>query len=95
MINIVITTTDEITRAAIEALREHSRAVRRLADLEQTPLGPGETEDTRRHRIASAGLKLANAWAVLEAMIEATMPEVSESEPAPESPARDIDPNAN
>lgn len=64
---VVIITPAIAFRLAREQCVEVSRQIRRL---ESTPLGAGETIDDRMRRIAALALPLAEAFALMDHMVE-------------------------
>jgi hypothetical protein len=68
-INIQIITTSELFASALDAAREMSVRILKLADLNVTPLAPGETADTRRHQIAKLGKAVAEAFLTIDNLI--------------------------
>ena len=96
---VLITTTSELFVSALEASRELSTRILKLADLSATPLTPGETADSRRHQIAKLGKSLAEAFLTIDKLMRA-ISEAHEREndvtAGPVSASKtDIDPNAN
>jgi hypothetical protein len=64
-INITFTI-DELFSAAVGQAREMSDRILKLADIEKTPLTPGESVDNRRHQIAKMGKLLAQAFIAID-----------------------------
>jgi hypothetical protein len=64
---IIMHTSEEV----IQIAKQLSEEIVRLANVEETPLMPGETVDTRRHQIASLGKKLAEAFLAIDRYVSA------------------------
>jgi hypothetical protein len=66
---IVVVTEGELFRAAHKQAREMSERIVKLADLNASPLAPGETVDARRHQIAKLGKMLAEAFITIDNIV--------------------------
>ncbi len=71
-IHIVISTPQEIFAQAVGTAKDLSEKIMKLSDLNVSPLSPGETADARRHQIAKFGKALAEAFIVINGIIEAS-----------------------
>lgn len=69
-IHIVLTTPQEVFAEAVTKAKDLSERIMKLSDLNASPLMPGETADTRRHQIAKFGKALAEAFIVINNLIE-------------------------
>lgn len=98
-VHLILATPGQLFRAACEAARDLSNKILKLADLEASPLAPGENADTRRHQLAKLGKQLAEAYTVIDQMVAAANGETPQSSDvtadAPETESGPIDPNAN
>lgn len=93
---ILIVTTSEMFKVCHAQAREMSERIVKLADLDASPLMPGETADTRRHQIAKLGKALAESFITLDNILRA-QPDAPPSDVtagAEEAPLP-VDPNAN
>jgi hypothetical protein len=68
---VIMFTAHEVFESAIDASRELSTRILKLADLNANPLAPGETADTRRHQIAKLGKALAESFMVIDKLVVA------------------------
>lgn len=68
--HIVLTTPQEVFASAVTAAKELSERIMKLSDLNQSPLAPGETADMRRHQLAKFGKKLAEAFLVIDNLMQ-------------------------
>ena len=68
---VIMFTAHEVFESAIEASKELSTRILKLADLNANPLAPGETADARRHQIAKLGKALAEAFMTIDKLITA------------------------
>jgi len=69
-IHLILTTPQEVFSSALNTARELSGRIMKLADLTASPLTPGETADARRHQIAKFGKALAEAFLVIDKLME-------------------------
>lgn len=76
-IHIVLTTPQEVFAQAVDAAKLLSEKIMKLSDLNASPLMPGETADQRRHQIAKFGKALAEAFLVINNLIEQTAEHVA------------------
>lgn len=67
---VITITASDLIGSAIASGRETSDRIIKLADLNVTPLVPGETVDERRHRIAKLGKQLAETFLALDTIME-------------------------
>jgi hypothetical protein len=74
---IIMFTAHEVFESAIEASRELSTRILKLADLNTNPLAPGENADARRHQIAKLGKALAEAFLTIDKLIHAAAEEAA------------------
>jgi hypothetical protein len=101
---VLVFTAGEVFGAALDASRDFSQKILKLADLSANPLSPGETADTRRHQIAKLGKALAESFLTIDKIIETTIQKAMEQHQqsdvtagpigGPDKPS-DPDPNAN
>lgn len=106
-IHIVLSTPQEVFAEAVSKSKELSEKILKLSNLNDSPLMPGETADTRRHQIAKFGKALAEAFMVINNLIEhahavavehARRSDITSGpigEAAPDAGKSDPDPNAN
>ena len=90
-------TEQEVFDVSVTAARKLSDEVLRLADVNKTPLAPGENADARRHKIASLGKKLAEAFVVIDDLMTRMTTAGQEqhaSDVTADAPSV-VDPNAN
>ncbi len=78
-VHIVVTTTAELFVNAIDTSRTLSERILKLADLNATPLSPGETADARRHQIAKLGKALAEAFLTIDRIVSMTGAELAKA----------------
>jgi hypothetical protein len=74
-INITFTP-GEVVGAAIQHSRELSEKILKLADLNVSPLAPGEDANGRRHKLASLGKQLAETFIKLDDFMRASVEEL-------------------
>lgn len=86
---VLLFTTDEVTSTLILRQRGLSTEIRELADLAKKPLAPGESVDSRYHKIARLGVQLADAFDAFDTIMRATGTEGDDEadKPAPATPA--------
>jgi hypothetical protein len=94
-IHIVLTTPQEMFADAMTAAKEISERIMKLADLNATPLAPGETPDARRHQIAKFGKALAETFLSIHKLIEHTAEQVAKSNDVTAGPVKPDNPDAN
>lgn len=70
---VLVFTAGEVLGASLDASRDFSQKILKLADLNETPLAPGETPDTRRHQIAKLAKMLAETFLTIDKIIETTV----------------------
>lgn len=75
---VLVFTAGEVFAASLDASRDFSQRILKLADLTQTPLAPGETADTRRHQIAKLAKALAESFLTIDKIIESTLKQAME-----------------
>ena len=67
---VIMFTLGEIADSAIRAARETSDEILKLADVQVTPLNPGESVNDRYHKIAKLGKQLAMAFHALDEVMK-------------------------
>ena len=101
---VIMFTAHEVFESAIEASKDLSTRILKLADLNTYPLAPGETADARRHQIAKLGKALAEAFMVIDKLIAAAAEQalkqhqkgdVTAGTPGGESDDKPDNPNSN
>jgi hypothetical protein len=96
----IVFTTGELFKAALDASRDLSTKILKLTDLDASPLTPGETADTRRHQIAKLGKMLAEAFITVDQIVQEHNAQHGRASDvtagAPETEVdKPIDPNSN
>ena len=71
--NIHLVSAGQVFAAALDVARDHSERILKLADLNASPLLPGETPDNRRHQIAKLSKVLAEAFLTVDNLVRATV----------------------
>ena len=72
-LNIKIVSAGEVFARALDIAREHSDRILQLADLNASPLLPGESPDNRCHAIAKLAKVLAEAFLTVDNLVRATI----------------------
>jgi hypothetical protein len=85
-------TLDELIADAVGRARAESQAILKLAD---APLAGDETPNDRIRQIARHGIKLAEAYAVIETAASHVSPQSSSGAPSDHRGVPREDPNAN
>lgn len=71
--NIHLVSAGQVFAAALDVARDHSERILKLADLNASPLLPGETPDNRRHQIAKLSKVLAEAFLTVDNLVRSVI----------------------
>lgn len=88
-------TVGELFNAACDQARELSTRIIKLADIEKTPLNPGESVDNRRHQIAKLGKLLAESFIAIDNLVKSTAEEHAQVSDVTAGTPTPVDPNSN